>query len=338
MFSVLALNAFAETMHWNAGRGYGDFRYGGEEGITIDNTSDSIQFDYFKFKEKSSRLDLIFRSSNLHGNPSQSYVYHTLNGKKGRIKNPHWGFFLTGQKDTLIFSIRSIEEESYLDSRNALEIEIYNLKESKKHRIIADEKVNPYNGDNLWKLTARLGEITLYGGDHDIHELYKVEVSDTITGFGFFGGWGSHIIFKDIEMNNESTFKKQEEKIDKKNLEEYYLLSEDVLEGYWTLFDRELEESLIKLGGNYTLACVKEGEEYLFLYISGASVNSRNWEPGDIKMRMLPTVFPGIYEVEWIDSMKDSLKHDIRAQKNENGTLLIQFPYQSSHIRLRKVP
>ena len=112
--------------------------------------------------------------------------------------------------------------------------------------------------------------------------------------------------------------------------------SRDPMEGIWVIFDRNLDESLLKPGGDYVLAIVREGERYLMIYLEGAAVNSQKWSPGMIKGILNPTYFNGIYDTEWIDAECQSLNNGVKSQYGEGETLTIQFPYHSSSLRLRK--
>lgn len=113
--------------------------------------------------------------------------------------------------------------------------------------------------------------------------------------------------------------------------------SEDPLEGIWVIFDRTLDESLLRLGGDYKLAIVKNHDRYDIIYLEGARVNGNIWKPGMIKGHLLPTPFSGLYNLRWKDSEGKVLSNSITAQSGEGNTLLLQFPYHSSTIRLRRI-
>lgn len=338
LLSVCSLRIQGETLHWNEGRGYHGFKYGGRNGLYIDNKTDTLQYDYFSLNTLSKDFSLKFRAKNLHGHPSKKYQYFSGKGKIMSLGNPHWGFFITGDRDTVAVTVKGGEIMTAGEPLPSLEIALYNVKQSRKETISLTKNINPYDGDNLWRVELAEGKIMISAGDHNLNEIVSGNFSGEISGFGFLAGWGDELLVSDIsveysgnkEFDGKLTF-------DLMNLDERFQNNDDPLEGYWTLFDRELEESLIKMGGNYNLACIREGENYLFYYLQGATVNAKEWERGDLKAILSPTPFEGIFDVEWLDAMKEPMNNEIKAQRGEGNTLSIQFPYQSSKLRLRKM-
>lgn len=330
--------AEGNSLYWNKGRGYDDFRYANEEGISIRNITDTLQYDYYQLPESSNELTLKFRVKSFNSHPAKKYPFYSSEGDAKYISNPSWGVFVTMEKDTLIFSFQGGEKESPIEPLQCIICEGYSLLSGLKTEKYITENINPYQGDNLWSVKIDDTKAVLYGGRSSFNKINEMSVTSGATGFGFFAGWGADILISDISCEfSESASTDVEASFHVDQLNEYLSKSEDDVEGYYTLFDRELEESLLKLGGFYTLACVKEGEEYRFLYIDGAGVNSKKWNSGDIKIRMIPTPFTGIYDIVWIDAMKQPMSSSIKAQRGEGDTLLIQFPYQSSKLRLRKL-
>ncbi|MCH5235296.1 MAG: hypothetical protein J1E16_08360 [Muribaculaceae bacterium] len=334
----IGINIESKTLNWNRGRGYEPFLYAMTEGILIDNSTDTLKYDYVRLPNPTQEFSLRFRGKNINGNPLKKYSYVTGDGKKIDVKDPHWGFFITCEKDTMIFSVKGNEIQLATESLPCLEISYYNLGKGTKETINLRDKVNPYDGDNIWQIKTNDNNLQLFVGDKSLNQVYECRAESPITRFGFFAGWGAGILISDIQAEYDEGSVADRNCNFMEEIEDYLNESEDPMEGYWTLFDRELEESLIKLGGRYDLVCVKEGEGYVFLYLDGANVNSQNWKPGDLKATLIPTPFSDIYEVEWIDAVKEQMTQDIKAQKGEGDTLSIQFPYQSSKIRLRKIP
>ena len=328
----------SKTRYWNKGRGYRPFRYATTEGIFFDNKTDTLQYDYFSLDKATEDFSLTFRAKNINGHPTKKYGYITSEGKSSHVSHPHWGFFIAGEKDTIVVQAKGGEKMSATEPIPSLDISLYNLAFNKKKPVVQSltEGINPYDGDNIWKVRLSKGNLIITAGDRLLKEILDTPCRSNIKGFGFFAGWGDKLLISDISIDY-SFEEENNEEFSIEDLKGYFENSVDPMEGYWTLFDRELDESLLKLGGFYNLICIKENEGYKFLYFSGASVNSNNWKTGDLKAILTPTPFTGIYDVEWIDSMKDSIKHDIKAQKGEGNTLTIQFPYQYSKFRLRKM-
>lgn len=324
-----------ESLHWNKGRGYSPFRYATSEGILIDNNTDTLQYDYFGLTSPCSDFQIKFRAANLNGHPSRKYTYYNSRGQQVGVNNPHWGFFIKCERVVLTFTVKGTEKFTALEPVPALEITLHNLSNSFSESVTLTDKINPYEGDNLWNLQVKDGKLKLSAGDKDLLPIINYTCKSDIEGFGFFAGWGDKLSIKDISVEFDGGGVTDLYPID--TLRFYLSNSEDPMEGFWTLFDRELEENLIKMGGIYNLACVKEGEKYVLLYLDGATVNSQGWKPGDIKAILTPTPFSDIFDVDWVDSMKQHLDKDVRAQLGTGNTMIFQFPYQSSKLRLRKI-
>lgn len=120
-------------------------------------------------------------------------------------------------------------------------------------------------------------------------------------------------------------------------LEEYLANSEDPMEGYWYLLDRTLEESLLKLGGDYRLACVRSEDGYDLIYLEGARVMGRKWIPGMVKARLRSSGIDGVWNVGWTDATGMPMTHELKAQMDSPSTLTIYFPYQSSSLRFQQI-
>ena len=99
-----------------------------------------------------------------------------------------------------------------------------------------------------------------------------------------------------------------------------------------------IDEKMLKTGGDYRLAIIKskDRDSYEIIYLSGGVVNGSKWKRGMIKGYITPMPFDSVYEIEWIGASGKTLK-GIKAQK-EGDILTLQFPSQSSSLRLRKLP
>lgn len=111
------------------------------------------------------------------------------------------------------------------------------------------------------------------------------------------------------------------------------------LEGVWRVLDRTLDESLLRLGGDYRLAMVDldGGRTYSLVYLDGAKINATAWTRGMEKGRISQGAFENIFSLEWCDSQGAVMSHDLSASLDpETMTLTLLFPYQDSTVRLRK--
>lgn len=333
---VFGISLNAETHHWNKGRGYHPFRYSTDKGVLIDNNSDTLRYDYFKFGKAVDEMTLSFRAKDIHGKVNKKYKFSGKADKDQSVVNPGWGFFFTGSQDTVIVSIKGGEKKTILEAQPALQVSFRSLMTNQiKEKEIIDG-VNHYDGDNIWKINFENGLISVEGGNRGIKLIDEFPFKGDIENFGFYSGWGGKVLISDINLYYKDEISTSTSTVIK-NLKEHFKTSKDPMEGYWAIFDRELEDTMLKLGGDYRLACVKDGDGYKMIYLSGASVNPSEWHEGDVKIRLLPSPFPGIYDIIWYDAMKKPMKNDIKAQTGDGETLLIQFPYQSSKIRLKKI-
>ena len=335
---ISPLCSSSKTLHWNHGRNYEPFMYAQKEGILLDNKSDTLLYDFYSLSNPTEEFKLNFRSKNINGHPGKKYSFVNKKGQTVSVSNPYWGIIITGLNDTITIVLKPREKFTALEPEPCLEITAYNLTRKKNYSVTLTDKINPYDGDNLWSLFNSKGRLEINGGNKSQNKLLTFPLYSQITGFGFFAAWGDKILISDISVEFDSDDDESEETYKVEPLNYNFQKSGDEMEGLWTIFDRELEESLLKLGGNYNLICRKDGENYVFLYLDGATINSKEWKQGDTKLILSPTPFPGIYNVDWIDSMKQHFNKDVKAQRSDGNTIVIQFPYQSSKIRLRKIP
>ena len=328
-----------KTVHWNPGHGYHPFKYATRQGIEINNISDTLEYDYFKLDSKSDLLYLTFRAKNFNGNPTKKYHYYNDRKERKYTSNPFWGFFINTEKGPIVITVEGKEIKTEIETTPAIDITIHDYILNRQEKKSVKRNINPYDGENLWAIRFEKGICRILGSDGTLQDISDyVSGSSCATGFGFIAGWGTDLLVTDINMEylNEEIYEAGKF-TDPEFLKDYLAESQDPMEGYWTVFDRELEESLLKMGGNYVLASVKEGDDYLLYYMEGASVNKENWAPGDLKATLRAAAFNGIFDVEWLDSQKEIMSHEIKAQRGDGNTLTIQFPYQSSKLRLRKI-
>lgn len=330
--------ASAETIHFNKGRTYSPFKYATEDGLLIHNQDDTLKYDFVRLNSPARDFSLKFRARNCNGDPAKKYKYITQSRKELKVADPQWGFFVFGEKDTLVVNVKAIEKANAIETQRALEFSAVSLTDGKSCSKVVIDNINAYSGDNLFNMVATPGMVALTGGDVKQSPILEFPGISEITGYGFYAGWAGKILISDIEVNIQDDENKSLLTSDILDFDDYFSRSKDPMEGYWMVFDRELEENLLKLGGNYRLACIKQGDCYHFHYVSGAEVNSKNWSHGDLKAVFTPTPFDGIYDVAWYDSMKEPLLNNVQAQEGEGNTITVQFPYQSSKLRLRKLP
>lgn len=329
--------------HWNKSRGFAPFRYAAPEGIVIDDTLATPLSDHYVLREETMDFSLRFTAANSHNHPSKSYPYRLSDGSKKKINFPDWRFFVKGsENDSLIVRVKTNEVIGALSSETVVTISAYNSSEPlNKIEINVNDGIDCFNGNNNWVLSVKDDAARLAGGNRSMKQLLTIPVKiGMITEFGFTAYPGACLTISDITFIDNSIDNLMSSRwSDPDYLADYLATSKDPMEGYWVIFDRNLEESLLQLGGDYRLALVKDdGDNYALIYLSGARINENIWKPGMIKASLIPEPFPGIFNVVWYDAQGFPLGKDIKAQTGEGETLTIQFPYQSSSLRLRRLP
>ncbi|MDE6768357.1 MAG: hypothetical protein K2J78_01375, partial [Muribaculaceae bacterium] len=212
----------------------------------------------------------------------------------------------------------------------------------------------PFAGETLWNIELSDRRLHIVAGATQPIEIANIPIGLSIlSSFGFAASPGGEILISDISYQPNSAFSPIYSSIlhptspnnsDSLNAsvqvtEQIHRIidnSDDPIEGYWEIFDRTLDEALLKLGGEYKLAIVKNHDRYDIIYLDGARVNGSRWQSGMLKGLLTPSSFPGLLNLEWFDSEGKSLSYSITAQTGYNGTLTLQFPYHSSVIRLWK--
>lgn len=116
------------------------------------------------------------------------------------------------------------------------------------------------------------------------------------------------------------------------NLREKFSVRMAAHEGFWCYLDRDNNPDWAKLGGRYNIALIKENDDYLIVYLSGAETNSSNWNEGMIKGRLKATIFQNHYDLEWYDSMFELIDNDAHASI-VNSILILEFPLYKTKIR-----
>jgi|GEM_PF-516055 len=124
----------------------------------------------------------------------------------------------------------------------------------------------------------------------------------------------------------------------RENLDERFAASTDPLEGYWKYLDREMEDQWLRLGGRYTLAVVRSGEDtYDLIYVDGAQVKKSMWQTGMTKGRLTKTIFTDHYDGVWIDATMQPIDRDVYATITDGVILALDFPVYKSQVRFSKV-
>ena len=123
------------------------------------------------------------------------------------------------------------------------------------------------------------------------------------------------------------------------SLTDRFLATAEPMEGFWDYVDRDNDTDYARLGGNYRLALVADGQGgYDIIYVSQARVNADKWRPGMLKGRLAPTIFRDRYDLEWFDAMGKSVDSEMYATVADGRLLTLHFPIYKSRFRFALTP
>lgn len=336
--SLASAQTVPEARYWNKARGYAPFSHALPDGLTLDNKGEAPLTDSVLLDVPMKGYSLSFRATNIDA------------ARSG------WGLFLTRSDGSRTWiTVTGEEKHDGISSRAALKVAATDgATATPSATAWLTDGADCHSGPNIWRVEAEGRFLALYGGNRQSVKVLEIPSGEaSLTSFGFTASPGCRLRLDDITLEPRVTTAYNEglTVTDRETLCDYLDNVSGSPEGIWAMFDRTLEEDLLRQGGDYTVAIVKaeafpsekmplrdDGRQmFLILYLSGARVNAAKWKPGMLKGTLTATPFNGIYDAVWIDAEGQPLSREIKAQTAADGTLGIQFPYQSSAIRLRRV-
>lgn len=126
---------------------------------------------------------------------------------------------------------------------------------------------------------------------------------------------------------------------DMEGLRDMVVRAADGLSGFYASSGSELDERLLRMGGEYTLAFVGTSPGcYDIIYVDGAEKGKGRWLPGMKKGEIHATAAePGIYSLLWYDADMCPMDKDLTLTVLDSDNLLLSFPYQQSSFRLHRI-
>lgn len=350
---------FGDTICWNSRRGFESFSpnwpaaEGAAEAGRIENHGPGDLEILTPVRGDKGDFDFRFKLRNHHNNPIKRYKYQKEGGGSGKAMLPEWGIIVKdASRGYISFEIKCEETESDgVSTSPCLQLTVRgtDMMEERLQFRSPNQGSNILNGlkgvdtsgsHNFYKIAVVGDRINLYGGNQTPELLFSGMMPEGLRAdsIGFFLTPGGCVELSEMRLSSRKGKPDLSRATwtDTELLEEYLRGSKDVAEGYWQPLDRELEETMLKMGGDYRFAIVKETDGYDLIYLSGARVNKENWHPGIPKAHLSPSGIEGIWNVSWTDSMYGEISRDVKAQFEGTATLLIQFPYHNSKLRLQK--
>ncbi len=348
LFSLILLPgaavAVGETRYWNPRRGYAPFA----DSVPALLSADSVgTYPRLAPVGGSDGFTFTFRLSNLHAVPGKRYSFADGKGGRSGVSMPGWEIRAVGVDGGVALSVTAGEGGSDgVSTRPVLKMSARSLSDNAEIASVEiTDGVGLFGERNMFALSRTGDDWRFCGGRHRQKELlvfrHRSAATDSI-GFSVSPGGlveVSHLSLKTDEPPREADAVwpwSDGERLAAVLAE----APDDGLEGVWRVYDREMEESLLRLGGDYTLAILPHGEGPGFdiVYLDGAKAGGGAWKKGDCKGHIKPSPFAGIYEVTWLDASRKPLDHEIRGYLDSDGLLTIRFPYQNSVIRFGKLP
>lgn len=336
--SMMVTDAEGERLHFNTASGYSRFSHGSPDGIIFRSISTTDVPDTLLLDKACHGFRLTFRLSDLNSHPYGKYEYTNAEGELHKAHAPGWSLIAGSGEENIRFNFRRIQKEESLSSRDAMLVTVVASGKDTVGSKVIDKGMNMFDGVNAYRLTLDDGVMTLACGDREYGQVisFNSPIAD-ISYLGFRPGDGGYIRVTDINfISDGNELPALAEELTETEIKDILSKSPGGLAGYWMEYDRSFDESTLRMGGNYLLAVIPEGEGYEIRYLSGAKKNPGMWNPGMLKGRLTPTPFGGVYEVEWIDAAGLPLSNNVRAQ-SDGEILTVSFPYHSSTLRLRRV-
>lgn len=310
----------ANALYLNRGRGYGTFTTATPDGLRIDNS-----------KGHDTLTDTI--GCRFVGRYSVTFTA----GTQVSADNTHaWGVSLSDGK-AVPFTVE-VRNEQCRNASLTPRLAVVCRYDNDSTVAYITRNADLYGRENIWRISVADGRIEVGAGNRGINSVAALECPvDGIKSLGFSAAPGTALVVRDIAVESLGNRVSIDGRFaDPYNLRAIVNESSDPLAGYWRMLDYALDDSLVRLGGDYRLAIVPDGNVYRVIYISGAATNNGEWLPGAVKATMIPTAIPGTYHLDWKDSDGRSIDKEGAAQLEPANTLSLQFPALDSSVRLIK--
>lgn len=351
LFSLNNLNIKATTKYYSYLNNFGSFGFAGvlksDNSLEIENSTTNPIIISETTDIKDSKFNIHFRIANTNNNAGKSYkVIDKITNKVKSIINPTWGVMWNCKNNHNYHALR-------LQSINT------NLHDILDERLMSIELIECKNGDEkiISSTTVSKGvdlndkynviEIAFDGVDTKlsignkiltvIKSIESIDYQGEMA-IGLYVGAGAKVKLDRITTNSspflENTLRTNWS-LD--SINKYLLSSTNPIEGIWEVYDCNLNEKKLRLGGKYKIALISNHDGgYDILYINGARVNENKWESCMIKGKLTPSRFNDNFGLLWYDSMMKPFNDDCFAIFENSVLLNLSFPTENSEIRFVK--
>lgn len=333
-----------EPVYLNSVRGFGrlDDRPEGADRLIIESQGPDTTVRFLPL-DRAEEFSFSFRCSNIHNESGRRYPFTDADGKTRKRSGCPWGLLLRGESAQACLTVETEDNRSDELMPQLLTAEL-TAGDSVAGIGSINSGVDFHDGENAYRLRKEGGRISFSAGNRGYRNLFDVAASDgPCDSIGIWVAPGGKIELDHIvlEVTAEPLPRGRVEVshfADPDVRHSYFSRSTDAVEGVWAVFDRSLEDNLLRMGGDYRLALVKNSRGYDIFYIDGARKSASRWLPGMTKGRLTATDFRNVFDVEWLDPSAAPLGGGIKAQFMAPDILVLQFPdHGASTLRLRKI-
>lgn len=305
------------------------------------------------------RLDLKLR--NVASAPMKRYEYTDSEGHMHHVSLPVWGFMAAADSgDTLRIGVKIIEHTpNAIESQAALKFsaEVAPTEASEAadegdvlaegvaamtfEKIVTSGVSIPGGWNHYRILMDATGGLTLLAGERKLNRIFTIpypEAQGKLQELAIELRPGAAVEVKDVSVRELPAPGNLRASLTQEELQERFLQTSDPIEGRWKIFDESMQESLLRLGGDYELGMLRvPNGSYEIIYLAGAETNGEAWKPGMLKGRLTPGGIATVYDLEWVDAFGATLSYRLKAQREADDLLTLQFPYHESKLRLYRL-
>lgn len=335
---TLTYGTCGKRLQWNKISGFNDFgNY--YTCLKIDNNKGIDSTATVSVAVGDMNFSFVANITNHHASATKKYSY-TRNNKKFHIYSPEYGIMLIGNdNDTILISLSNIIKSHVIENLTVLKINA--ITATNQERQIIESGVYdiqyPERSFSI-RISRTDGNWLVEAGSGDMTEVIRPVIAPIyLKKIGFYCAPGGAIDINQATLHFEDKTNSQMIYTDESEIYQALSMSKGPLSGIWTYADREMDESLLRMGGNYKIAIVDNDDGYNIIYLEGARIKSNLWHPGMLKAILKQTNIPGVFNTEWIDAEFNILNNELPAQIDNEGYLSISFPYQNSKVRFIRI-
>lgn len=302
----------------------------GLDEVSADCRADSLQ---------SFRLD--FKAANHSSHPGRRYVYTDSASVRRKVKSPPWSLVAVDERGSeMRFEFYTAEySPTPLSSQATVFARFSNDGLTSEPRPIADG-INAADGLNHFRLIREGEVVSLYAGDRSLKRVGEFPIArfGLLRSLRIEASPGSDVSVCDAALRLEIDPGSRRSHLSEEEIAYRLRHSVDPTEGRWRLLDHTVDDPSARLGGDYTVAIVRRPDgDYEIVYLGGAVISGRAWQPGMLKGLLRPTGHEGVYDLEWRDSEGLTLRGRLTAQRESMSILTFHFPELGSRLRFGRL-